>query len=75
MKPLLQTSDPKYRKRLVRALNSQEHGFYTSVGIRCNRARINNGVFQIKRIAGKWEGSDVMSFCDAYGREIVASRS
>jgi len=73
MKPLLDTNSPLYLKRLVRELNSQEHGFYCSEGVRYHRARLYKGDLQAK---GSYPWARVSKpFSDAYGREIVASRS
>lgn len=78
MKTLIPKTSLTYQKRLVRLLNSQIDGFYTPLegsafNVRCNRARIKNGVFQVKHLIHGWGKPDKMLFFDAYSREIVAS--
>ena len=79
MKPLILTDSPLYLRRLVRELNQAglRDGFYTRYGDRCNRARrLSDGTLQVRRIGGTWiQPSLPHSFSDAYGREIIASRS
>lgn len=82
MKPLLETSDPKYLKRLVRELNrvGSIDGFYASVAtfkVRCFRARLRGGHMQVRSHAThpEWFApSSNRDFEDAYARPIVASR-
>ena len=78
MKQLLETTSPKYLRRLVRELNRQTDGFYTAYAgfsLRCNRARLAAGVLECRPIAGTaWFTPTYGTFTDPYGREIVASR-
>jgi len=74
---LVQTDSPTYQRRLVRELNSQENGFYTPTGRRCNLAKFTQGRVAVREIGGKWFFPDYdapANFCDAYGRGIYASR-
>ena len=79
---LLSTESPTYLRRLVRELNAAGtlNGFYTSSSegpdnIRCNRAKLADGVLFVREIGeDSWFAPTELSFSDAYGRSIVASR-
>jgi hypothetical protein len=75
MTSLIETTSPLYVKRLARELNGLEHGFYASNGLRFSQARVRNGSLELRMpVEGNWIASPDMSFCDTYGRSIVASR-
>lgn len=77
MKPLIDEDSILYKKRLVRELNQEGmlNGFYDHKG-RCNRARlVFGGALEVRSSGGGWRLPQGPSFFDAYGRNIVASRS
>lgn len=80
MKPLLPIDSPTYLRRLVRALNEvgMVGAFYCEASpysIQCNRARLRAGNLECHSLAtGAWLPPSSLSFSDAYGRDIVASR-
>lgn len=81
MKPPIETTDPKYLRRLVRELNSEGmvNGFYASIAtfrVRCRRARLRNGELQVRSLhcEPEWFTPSNHSFDDCSGRAIVASR-
>jgi hypothetical protein len=76
MKPLIAYDSSLYLKRMVRELNAIPDGFYTSNGTRCNRARLFFGdLLQVRKIGGGWKTPPDHRFCDAYGRDVYASRT
>ena len=85
MKPLLETTDPRYLRRLVRELNGHGGrgsggGFYAAIAghvFRCNLARVRAGMLEVRSPSGfpQWFAPAFHSFTDCYGRGIVASRS
>ena len=77
---LLSTDSLQYKRRLVRALNSEGmlNGFYASTlrsTHRCNRARIKGGALEVHAsyCTPEWFTPWGNSFCDVYGRQIYAS--
>jgi len=81
MKPLLPIDSPAYLRRLIRAMNEagKLDGFYCPVAchnVRCNRARLRAGKLECRSRAcsPEWFTPSSLSFSDAYGRNIVASR-
>lgn len=81
MNELLQLDSPKYLKRLARALNEESYtgnGFYavfSGQASRCSSARLRGGVIEARQLSSsQWLSPDLNTFCDAYGRNIVASR-
>lgn len=76
MKPLIQTDSPLYLKRMVRELNALPDGFYATQVGRCNRARLAFGkTLQVRKFSDGWKIPADLRFCDAYGRDIYASRT
>lgn len=88
MKPLLQTNDPRYLRRLVRECNGLTDGFYAG-GLRYGRARLASGRLQVRRPVSYvdpndpryqtgpqyvWNDVDAENLSDAYGRTVCASR-
>ncbi len=77
---LIEKTDAKYLRRLVRELNATPDGFYANAGNayneRCNRARMNgaSGRIECRSLRGAWFLPTNNDFNDAYGREICASR-
>lgn len=86
MKPLLETTDPKYLRRLVRELNSEGmvNGFYATSSTlnltwRCNRARLRNGTLECRTCGCSksdpaWFRPKNLEFVTVYEKPIVASR-
>lgn len=85
MKPLLSEDSIAYKRRLVRALNSEAmkgNGFYIQSGnsnVRCLRARLRNGAIEclsgLSCASGRHKWIVAYGWAnDAYGRKIVASR-
>lgn len=82
---IITKDSPLYLKRLVRELNAAPDGFYVyshafdgAACFRSNRARMKNGELQVCRnfnVKKEWVGAGDRVFSDAYGREIVASRT
>ena len=71
---LLPTNHPTVLRRLVRELNSQVDGFYTS-GHRYHRARLRAGELQVKAHGQPWRMTGYENyFTDAYARHLCASR-
>lgn len=75
---ILDMTSKTYLHRLVRLLNAHTDGFYTAVAtfnLRCNRARLKNGVIEVRSPSGEpqWFVPSRSYFEDCYGREIVAS--
>lgn len=80
MKPLLSLDSPLYLKRLVRALNFEQDGFYASIKchrVRCNRARFKKGSIEVRsfKCTPMWFVPVTHVFTDTYARQIVASRT
>lgn len=85
MKPLLEITDRRYLRRLVRELNDHGGrgsggGFYAANAshvLRCNLARVRGGVLEVRSPSGspQWSMPAHHSFTDSYSRGIVASRS
>ncbi len=81
MKTLLETTDPRYLRRLVRELNSAgiADGFYAPVAchnVRCNRARLRGAAIECRSgmTEPAWFKPSKLAFSDPYGREITARR-
>lgn len=73
-KALLDYTDPKYLKRLVREVNGHVDGVYW-MGTRCNRARLDGITFQLRACVGNWfTPTTIDIIVDAYGRNVCASR-
>ena len=75
---LLSADSLQYKRRLVRALNSEGmlNGFYTpgeGDNIRCNRARMSGDTLQVREIGEDWFTPIRQEFMDCNGREINAS--
>lgn len=78
---LLDVTDPKYLRRMVKALNEHSfNGFYAfptrsdGSGDRFNRARLHNGRLQITFASDEWRDAEGLTFSDPYGQNICASR-
>lgn len=86
MKVLIKTSSPVYMRRMVRALNVCEHGFYVAGAIvgmaynpRCNKARFTKGVLEVVEMGSGNLHSVLPSkvehaFHDHNGRNVCASQ-
>ncbi len=77
---LLDKTDPRYLRRLVRELNGLPDGFYLSSGARYSRTRYSKGRFQVyiplPGVRATWHDlAPGEHFRDAYGREVTASRT
>lgn len=83
MKTLLPLNHPTYLRRLARELNSLPDGFYQG-GTRYNRARFTLGSLVVigetlewnhrKRRTAMFSDTAGITFSDAYGRSVCASR-
>lgn len=82
MKPLLEVTDIRYLRRLVRELN--QHGMvngFTAKGIhwscRCNRARLHKGEIHVRAVefGHGWFEPISHLFIDSSGGIIVARRA
>lgn len=81
MKPLLETTDPRYLRRLVRELNFETrkgNGFYCKIAgnwTRCSQARFRRDYIECRQLGGTWKTPAAGGFIDVHSRDIVARRS
>lgn len=76
---LISEGSPLYRRRMVRELNRCYEGFHASFGdrvVRCNGARLSNGVLQVRATGDspEWISATGARFFAPSVVEVVASR-